>query len=385
MATATTHAEFGLHTTAFDVAAAFPSAIAGKTILITGINIKGLGYATAEAFASQKAELLILAGRTPAKVQECADALAKQYPDTKTRVLELDLNSQKATRAAAATLNGWADVPAIDILVNNAGISNVGTDRQVNADGLECQFATNHIGHFLFTNLIVGKLIAAAQRPGAVRGATRVINVSSLSANYSPIRYSDINWDKVNGTIPLVEQPNYAEFALLWGVDEDAAKSDTYISIAAYGQSKTANSLFSLGLNQRLYDKHGILSLSTHPGIIATELSRVVPADENEARLESFRKAGKAVKDASTGASTTMVAAVDPALTLPTRRPLAGEEDIVKTSKEVRGEDGEWEGRGVFLSDCQILENTRVWYTSWSQGEKLWAKSEEIVGQKFAL
>ncbi|RFU81794.1 hypothetical protein TARUN_384 [Trichoderma arundinaceum] len=384
MATATTHTEFGAHTTALAVAAAFPTAIAGKRILITGVNLKGLGYATAEAFASQKAELLILAGRTPAKLQECADALSREYPATKTRVLELDLNSQKGARAAAATLNGWDDVPAIDILVNNAGIMNVPT-LQLNEDGIERHFATNHVGHFLFTNLIIGKLIAAAQKPGAIKGATRVVNVSSLGANYSPIRYSDINWEKVNSTLPQVEQPDYVGLTRLWGADAEAAKSESYSSTGAYGQSKTANALFSLGLNERLYGKYGILSFSVHPGTIITELGREVPTDDYKKRLETFRKLGMVFKELSAGASTSLVAAVDPALTLPTKRPLTSEEDLAKTSLQVKGEDGEWEGRGVYLSDCQIHENTKVWYTSWSQGEKLWAKSEEIVGQKFAF
>ncbi|KAM0254605.1 hypothetical protein ACHAQJ_006641 [Trichoderma viride] len=384
MASATTHPEFSVHTTALTVAAAFPSIIAGKTILITGVNIKGLGYATAEAFASQKAELLILAGRNPAKLQECADALTKQYPGIKTRVLELDLSSQKGARAAAATLNSWTDIPAIDILVNNAGIMNVPT-RQLNEDGIERHFATNHVGHFLFTNLIIGKLIAAAQKPGAVKGATRVINVSSLGANYSPIRYSDINWEKVNGSLPPAEQPDYLGFSRLWGLDEGVLKEDSYIVNGAYGQSKTANVLFSLGLNERLYGKYGILSFSLHPGAIVTELGREVPPEEYKQRLERFKTMGMVFKELSAGASTTLVAAVDPALTLPTKRPLASEKDLAKMSQEVKGEDGEWEGRGVYLNDCQIQENTKMWYTSWSQGEKLWAKSEEIVGEKFAF
>ncbi|UKZ83835.1 hypothetical protein TrVFT333_011648 [Trichoderma virens FT-333] len=369
MPSATTHPEFGPHTTALAVAAAFPSVISGKTILITGVNLKGLGYATAEAFASQNAELIILAGRTPAKLQECADALAKEYPNTKTRVLELDLNSQKGARAAASTLNGWTDIPAIDILVNNAGIMNVPT-RQLNEDGIERHFATNHVGHFLFTSLIIPKLIAAAQKPGAVKGATRVVNVSSFGANYSPIRFSDINWEKANGTLPPAEQPDYVGITRLWPVEVEALKADSYNSMGAYGQSKTANVLFSLGLNERLYEKYGILSFAVHPGSIVTELGR---------------EKGMVFKKLGEGASTTLVAAVDPALTLPAKRPLASEADLAKTGPEIKGEDGEWEGQGVYLSDCQIHENTKVWYTSWSEGEKLWAKSEELVGEKFAF
>ncbi|UKZ69824.1 uncharacterized protein TrAtP1_010829 [Trichoderma atroviride] len=383
MASATTHAEFGVRTTALTVAAAFPSAIAGKTILITGVNIKGLGFATAQAFASQKAALLILAGRTPAKLQESADTLAREYPGTKFRILELDLSSQRGARAAAATLNGWTDLPAIDILVNNAGIMNIPT-RQLNEDGIERHFATNHVGHFLFTNLIMGKLIAAAQKPGAGKGATRVINVSSMGANFSPIRYSDINWEKANETIPLVEQPDYLRFSQMLGIDQDVIKADSFISMGAYGQSKTANVLFSLGLNERLYNKYGILSLGLHPGSIITELGREMDPEVWRQRTEKFKKGGMVFKNQEEGTSTTLVAAVDPALTLPTKRPLASEADLAKMGRELKGEDGEWEGRGVFLSDCQIFEDAKAWFTSWSQGEKLWAKSEELVGEKFA-
>ncbi|EGR46319.1 uncharacterized protein TRIREDRAFT_66256 [Trichoderma reesei QM6a] len=347
MPSTTTHTDFGPHTTALTVAAAFPSSISGKAILITGVNLKGLGYATAEAFASQNAALIIIAGRTPSKLQECADALAKQYPNTKTRLLELDLGTQKSVREAAARVNSWDDVPTIDIVVNNAGIMNVPT-RQLNEDGIERHFATNHIGHFLFTSLIMSKIIAAAQKPGAVKGATRVVNVSSTGANYSPIRWSDINWEKPTGTLPL----------------EEAVKAESYIHQGAYGQSKTANSLFSLGLNERLYEKYGILSFAVHPGVIITELSREVPHDQFQAGIEMLKSRGFVFKELGAGASTSLVAATGP---------------------EVKGEDGEWDGRGVFLSDCQILENTKIWYTSWSQAEKLWAKSEELVGEKFVF
>ncbi|KKP02070.1 hypothetical protein THAR02_05850 [Trichoderma harzianum] len=383
MPSAATHPEFGAHTTALTVAAAFPSAISGKTIVITGVNLKGLGFATAEAFASQNAELIILAGRTPAKLQECADVLAEKYPKTKYRVLELDLNSQKGARAAASTLNGWTDVPAIDILVNNAGIMNV-PNRQLNEDGIERHFATNHVGHFLFTSLIIPKLIAAAQKPGAVKGATRVVNVSSMGANYSPIRWSDINWEKTNGSLPLSEQPDYFGLTRLWPVDVEIVKADNYVSMGAYGQSKAANVLFSLGINERLYEKYGILSFAVHPGSIITELGREVPAEEYNARIESFKKKGMVFKDQGEGASTSLVAAVDPALTLPAKRPIASDADLAKTGPELKGEDGEWEGRGVYLSDCQIYDNAKIWYTSWSEGEKLWAKSEELVGEKFS-
>ncbi|KAL6799514.1 hypothetical protein GGI42DRAFT_327758 [Trichoderma sp. SZMC 28013] len=257
-------------------------------------------------------------------------------------------------------------------------------NRQLNEDGIERHFATNHVGHFLFTSLIIPKLIAAAQKPGAVKGATRVVNVSSMGANYSPIRWSDINWEKTNGSLPLSEQPDYVGLTRLWPVDVETVKADNYVSMGAYGQSKAANVLFSLGINERLYGKYGILSFAVHPGSIITELGREVPAEEYNARIESFKKKGMVFKDQGEGASTSLVAAVDPALTLPAKRPIASDADLAKTGPELKGEDGEWEGRGVYLSDCQIYDNAKIWYTSWSEGEKLWAKSEELVGEKFS-
>jgi NAD(P)-dependent dehydrogenase (short-subunit alcohol dehydrogenase family) len=69
-------------------------------------------------------------------------------------VLHLDLGSLQAVRDAAATVHAWDDVPVIDVLVNNAGIMAV--EYGLSPDGVELQFATNHLGHYLLTNLLMG-------------------------------------------------------------------------------------------------------------------------------------------------------------------------------------------------------------------------------------
>ncbi len=107
------------------------------------------------------------------------------------RALELDLSSQKAVREAAAEPLSWKDVPIIDILVNNAAVMNI-PERTLSEDGIELQFAINHLGHSLFTCLIMPKLLKAAK--GSPEGATRVINVTSLSPTVAAMRWSDIKF-----------------------------------------------------------------------------------------------------------------------------------------------------------------------------------------------
>lgn len=139
--TSTTHADFDKGTEATAVAAAFANTIKERTILVTGVNKQGIGYTTAEAFASQSPRRLILAGRSPAKVRQCIDALHSKYPDVDIRPLLVDLSSQKSVRAAADEILGWEDVEAIHLVVNNAGMMRHGEsfegDVPLSEDGIE--------------------------------------------------------------------------------------------------------------------------------------------------------------------------------------------------------------------------------------------------------
>lgn len=120
------------------------------------------------------------------------------------RALKLDLSTQRTVRSAAAELLSWTDIPAINIVINNAGIAFL-LERTLNEDGIEMTFATNHIGHFLFTCLIMPKLLKAAE--GNPKGETRVVNVTSLSPTKAHMRWSDINFEKRNRDLPIEEQP----------------------------------------------------------------------------------------------------------------------------------------------------------------------------------
>lgn len=228
--TAITHAEFGKMTEAFTVAAAFPESIKGRTAIITGVNRKGIGYTTAEALASQGPAHLILAGRSPEKVQECVDALHAEYPNIDIRALKIDLSSQKSVRAAAAEVNSWADVPTIDLLINNAGIMNV-PERTFSEDDVELTMATNHVGPYLFTNLISSKLIAAAKN--APKGSVRVVSLASSGINASGVRFDDMRYEKGASQLPESQRPNFAMMKA-FGLDFDEELGYNYI--AAYGK-----------------------------------------------------------------------------------------------------------------------------------------------------
>ncbi|KAI1212170.1 putative short-chain dehydrogenase [Annulohypoxylon truncatum] len=356
--TATTY-DFNENTEALEVAKAFAERIHGKTIIVTGANLKGIGYTTAQAFASQSPAHLILAGRTPAKLQETITALKSEFPDVDYRALKLDLSTQRTVRAAAAELLSWSDVPTVDIVVNSAAIMNL-PERILNEDGIEMQFGTNYVGHFLFSCLIMPKLIKAAQ--SNPKGATRIVNVVSLSPTMARMRWSDVNQQKRNKDLPEDEQPFY-ERHREWGEVNPEEKS--YLPLEGYNQSKVALVLFSIAISKKLYEKYGILSFAPHPGIINTELGRDTPEYVLEA-VGNMKKRGLfTMKTAGQGSATSLVSALDPKLGMP--------ED----------KDGK-ENYGAYLIDCQISNLATPSALSSEGAERLWKMSEELVKEKFS-
>jgi NAD(P)-dependent dehydrogenase (short-subunit alcohol dehydrogenase family) len=248
----------------------------------------------------------------------------------------------------------------IDILVNSAGIMHL-PERTLSEDGIEMTFATNHIGHFLFTCLLMPKILKAAES-NPVKGATRIVNVSSGSPMMARMRWSDINFEKKNKDLPENEQPRYA-LHRAWGAQGDLEEK-SYLPLEGYNQSKVANVLFGIGTTNRLYDKYGILSLALHPGVIKTELGRNLGSETMEA-LQAMRDSGVyTYRTAGAGAATSLVAATDPGLK-------AGET-----------RDGK-ENYGAFLMDCQITDKANPEAVSSTEAEKLWELSEDLVKEKF--
>lgn len=177
--------QYNDQTTASELVAQYADIIKGKVVLTTGVSPGSLGAAFVGAVAEAAPALLILAGRNVAKTNETARRLAESHPHVPTRTLQLDLGSLQAVRDAAATVHSWADVPVIDVLVNNAGIMAV--EYGLSPDGVERQFATNHLGHFLLTNLLMDKILAS--------NTPRIVSVSSDGHRFSHIRFDDYNFD----------------------------------------------------------------------------------------------------------------------------------------------------------------------------------------------
>ncbi|RGP75763.1 hypothetical protein FSPOR_561 [Fusarium sporotrichioides] len=354
----TTHSEFGIHTEATDVAKAFSDGIRSKTILITGVNRGGIGFSTAHAFSTQDPSLVIVASRTASKANDSIDALKAEFPNVDYRFLEIDLSSQKSVRKAAEEVLSWSDVPGIDLVINSAAVMGV-QERTLTDDGLEMHLATNHIGHWLLSCLIMPKLIKAAE--GKPKGSVRIVNISSASPMTSTMRWSDMNFDKKNKDLPQDEQPMY-QVMKLWGYADP--ENVAYIPLDGYSRSKVANVLFGIGATKRLFDKYGILSLAAHPGVIwGTELGRNFPQETIDAAKKMGEMGLYTLKSLGAGASTGLVAALDPELAVGV---------------------GEGDGNhGSFLADCQIIDGAKPLAVSSSEAEKLWGFSEKVTGSEF--
>ncbi|EAA30420.1 NAD(P)-binding protein [Neurospora crassa] len=347
----TSHPEFNERTTGTEVASVFADQIRGKTILITGISPKGIGASTALAFASQSPALLILASRTKSKLEAVAEQIRTKFPschtNTRIELVSLDLSSQSSIRQAVTDITRLLiGGNKLDILINNAAINT--TTRQTTPDdglGLELTFGTNHIGTFLFTNLLLrNNLLSPPPPPPA-----RIITVSSAGHRLSPMRFSDYNFSHPEKEVPAEEdylKPLPGAFA--------KCTEDGYNGMVTYGQSKTANILFTLYLQKRLKGRRrGVGAYSLHPGTIETELGR----DQDPEVKQEFHKIEAYWKSLDEGCATTMVAALDPALD---------------------------ETKGLYLVDCQISD-PHPHAQDEVAAERLWKLSEEIVGEKFTL
>ena len=178
------------------------------------------------------------------------------------RCLPLDL-------ANPASVDAFADtIDAVDILINNAGIMAVPLMRD--ARGYEMQFATNHLGHFQLTARLWDTLRKA--------GGARIVTLSSFGHRFSGVDLADPNFN-----------------------------ARPYDKWAAYGQSKTANALFSVELDRR-GEPHGVRAFAVHPGrIIATDLIRNLTDDE-------IPKSVTGIKTIQEGAATTVWCAISPQL-----------------------------------------------------------------------
>ncbi|USP78246.1 hypothetical protein yc1106_05520 [Curvularia clavata] len=337
-----THSEWNQETGGLEVAKAFAAQIRGKNVLITGVSPESIGSSIALSIASQGPALLILASRTKSKLEQVHQSLRDAYPEVTIKIVILDLMSQDSVRKAAAEVSQLTD--RLDLIINNAGLMT--QTRQTTKEGIEGQFGANHLGHFLLTNALLPQLLKSAAE-SSTPGATRVINLTSLGHRLSPVRFSDYNLEKSNDEVP--EEERHAPFHPMFS---GVASDNGYNGFVAYGQAKSANILFSVGINSKLGSK-GISSYAVHPGSIWTGLSR----DLDPEATAAIEKTSKFWKNLDQGAATVLVAALDPALN---------------------------DSKGILLHDCQISD-AMPYATDPKLAEKLWSLSEKLVGTNFKL
>jgi NAD(P)-dependent dehydrogenase (short-subunit alcohol dehydrogenase family) len=297
---------FGAKSTAEEVSDGVD--LTGKVAFVTGVN-SGIGQETMRVLAMRGAHV-IGAARTLKKAREACAQI-----DGETTPVACELSDFQSVVQCANAVSQAA--PKIDILICNAGIMALPKLEQKN--GLELQFMTNHMGHFVLVSRLIENVIAA--------DAGRVVMLSS-SAHTGAYK-EGIQFDNLSG-------------------------DDGYTAFGAYGQSKLANLLFSNELNRRLADTNAT-SNALHPGVIATNLGRHMSS------LTTFAFAAiggilslvgmSFFKDVPQGAATTC---------------------YVATSSDLDGIGG------FYFADCN-LKKTSDHGRDQALAAKLWDASEEIA------
>ncbi|KAJ7569409.1 hypothetical protein O6H91_01G076700 [Diphasiastrum complanatum] len=232
---------FGSKSTAEEVTAGLD--LSSHTAIVTGAT-SGIGLETARVLAKRGARVIIPARNLKAATRVRAE-IVKDVPGAKVETAELDLSSLKSVRKFAAEFTSQKQ--PLNILINNAGV--LRTSFKLSEDGMELQFATNHLGHFLLTNLLLETMISTAQDSG-IEG--RIVMVSSEAHWFAK---DGINFNK------LLEKNRSVE-----------------LRPVTYGVSKLANILHSKELARRLKERGAKLTVNAlHPGVILTNISQDCP------------------------------------------------------------------------------------------------------------
>jgi NAD(P)-dependent dehydrogenase (short-subunit alcohol dehydrogenase family) len=178
--------------------------LSGRTALVTGANA-GLGLQISRVLAARGAHV-VLACRNLEKAGHAAGQIAAASPEASTSVVRLDLTSQSCVRSAAEEIR--ARFPRVDLLINNAGVMEVPCQRT--GDGFELTLATNHLGPFALTGLLLDRLAAGA----------RIVTVSSIGHLDGVIDFDDLQSERhplQAAAVPA--QPGHADHQLLGGAE----------------------------------------------------------------------------------------------------------------------------------------------------------------------
>lgn len=313
-----TREHFGHDTTTEEVLAGID--LSGQRALVTGATA-GLGVETARALASHGAAVTLTA-RDMSRGEEVVREIQAATGNTSVDVMPLELGSLASIRRFTDAYLKRHD--SLNLLINNAGVMACPEGRT--EDGFEMQFGTNHLGHFLMTIRLL---------PALLKGApSRVVVLSSRAHHMAPVDFDDLDFTRRG-----------------------------YNKWAAYGQSKTANVLFAVGLDNR-FGKRGVHAYAVHPGVIETELSRHMNDEDREMISARAAQIGNwRLKTAAAGAATSVYAATAPEL--------EGQGGIYLEDCGVAGIDDESAERGV-----------RSYALDQRAADRLWSVSEELVGER---
>jgi len=208
--------------------------LANKTFIVTGANT-GIGKITAKELSRAGAHV-ILACRSKDKTLAVIDEIKRDTSNTNVEYVALDLGDLASVRACAEAI--LARNIAIHGLINNAGLAG---QRGLTKDGFELTWGTNHLGPYLFTRMLLDRIKQA--------GSARIVNVASKS-HYQA---KGIDWDAIH------------------------KPTRTVTGMTEYAQSKLSNVLFTKELARRL-EGTGVTTYAVHPGVVATDVWRQVPA-----------------------------------------------------------------------------------------------------------
>ncbi len=242
---------------------------AGRIVLVTG-GTSGMGYEDALALSRAGAEVII-AARNAERGQEAIERIREQVPDARVQFEAVDLASLASVRSLAERLQ--ERLPRLDVLINNAAIM-APPERGTSADGHELQLATNYLGPFALTALLMPLLLESDD--------ARVVSLSSIAAGRGQLDFADLQAEQ------------------------------RYNPYATYAQSKLAVLMWAMEL-QRHSDASGwgIRSIAAHPGVAVTELVERGPGLDSEFAA-NWAKDRDNYHSAEQGALPTLYAATAP-------------------------------------------------------------------------
>ncbi|XP_010533466.1 PREDICTED: short-chain dehydrogenase TIC 32, chloroplastic isoform X2 [Tarenaya hassleriana] len=308
---------FGSRSTAEEVTQNCSSNHSHLTAIITG-GTSGIGAETARVLAKRGVRI-VMAARDMKKAEMVKEKIERESPGSEIKVLEIDLSSLTSVRRFCSQFLAQ-DLP-LNILINNAGVFS--PNLEFSEEKIELTFATNYLGHYLLTEMLMEKMVETAEKSG-VQG--RIINLSSVI--HSWVKHDSFSFTKL-------------------------LNPTKYNGTRAYAQSKLATILHAKELSRQLKERNANVAINAvHPGIVKTGIIR---AHKGLFTDSLFFIASKLLKSASQGAATTCYVAL---------------------SKDTEGSSGK------YFADCNE-GNCSDLANDDSLALKLWANTRNLIHAHF--